>query len=349
VEDQKNIIISSAPTANISFGGTSSPVSNTIKVEPVTLPTAPTYRPLILTILFSLLTGVFIYRTVMSLLVIYYIVEKARPQHLILRLFNRDPFLCLIPVFLSIFTVYLIFIFLKTRIYSAGSRQLVIISSIIIPLIYSLISRNFFQEINLLFLLILIFCLLTDKLATHFSSPLTDQQVALFTVLTAIILFPITGYTYAIISVSTSPDTLAVKYQNLVGHRLLEPYFLPQNLIPATTFYVEDKKDAFLLNPTAKIVYGNEQVKPSLNVVISQTQVDKEFDLLEYVKLQINGGFPESVPVSTSTSEYAYFYSSPTGVNSLFFLTPDYVLITIVSPNYQIDKGTLIDLAQSLR
>jgi hypothetical protein len=137
----------------------------------------------------------------------------------------------------------------------------------------------------------------------------------------------------------------------MVNHKLYYPSTLPQDLTIGSQFYVSETKDINLSEPTSKIAFTTSH----LTLILSQTKVQSDFDLPTYVNSQSTNIPATKTILTTSRDQSGYLKindpssNSTIAIRSLFFITPDNILVSLVSPNSEITTNNLIETAQSLR
>ena len=377
----KNIIQSSSPTSNISVNTTpvaSSPRSPSQTIAPppdvaaTTGATVSSHRPLAITILLWLTFADLVYKVGTSIMSIIALIATFRVNHLLAHIFETSPLLCFSPIFFALLAVIILFLIFKTTSYTRTDYFLLFISSVAIPVIYSLfsyfvlVSSNlnpiiaFLQEANLLFLVIIISLAISSKKFSAYATPLSDQSTIVFALFGSILVFPSFFFTYSLINTSLNPDTQLSAIQTLAGHKLYSPTILPLHLRPDTTFYIDDKKYPNLPNSTVKIAYSTPITSTTQTnrpiVVINQTKVTPEFDLDNYMSGQLTTttSKAEYIPLPLAINQKGLVKStdpqSPSSLKmtSLAFITPDYILINLISPSSTITSTDLITIAQSL-
>lgn len=380
----KNIIQSSSPTANISVNTTPiasvpRPTAPTDLSTPPTLPSSPpiytpsfNHRPVAISIFLWLIFADLVYKIASSVLAIVTFISSFRVNHLLAHIFETSPLFSVSPFIFAIIAVIVLFLIFKTTAYSRSDRLILIIFSILLPIGISLFflqiasplkihpTLAYFNETNLLFLILLIFLLIFSRNLSTESQPLTDGPTITLALLGSLILFPSFFFTYYLINTSLNPDIKRESIQTMVGYKLYAPASLPSGLRPDTTFYVDEQKNPNFTTPLVKIAYSTPI---SLNstatrpmVIISQTKVIPEFDLDNYMNSQLSTSSTKSTPIeiSTALNRKALIKSSNSEatslqITSLSFITPDYILVNLISPNSLTTKEQLQAIAESLR
>jgi hypothetical protein len=383
VINAKNIIQSSSPTANITVNST--PIASVPRAtSPTISPTSPTippsspsytptldHRPVAISIFLWLTFADLVYKIVSSVLAIVKFISNFRANHLLAHIFETSPLLSVSPFVFAIIAVIILFLIFKTSAYSRSDRILLIIFSLLLPIVVSWyllqISTSlnihptlaYFNETNLLFLILFIFLLVFSRHLSTESQPLTDGPTITLALLGSLILFPSFFFTYYLINTSLNPDIKHDSIQSLVGYKLYTPTVLPLNLRPDTTFYVDEQKNTNFTSPLVKIAYSTPVTSLSSTrpmVIISQTKVIPEFDLDNYMNSQLTTSSTKSTPleISTALNRKALIKSSNSEatslqITSLSFITPDYILVNLITPNSQTTKEQLQSIAESLR
>lgn len=355
----KSIILSSPPTKNVnSLSGPRElipPLPYSATLKDIT-------RPPLLTILLRLYITYFIFKTSLSIVNILNLVSTSRANHLLGRLFENNPALCFYPVFLAIIAAYLLYLLVRTSIYTYHSFKLLLISVIAIPILYSayrsvLIPSFFttistiFNEITLFSLIIITALYLLPQTFTRYSKSLSIGQVSLFTFFASLILFPTFAFTYYLIESSLNPNTNKAAIEKMVSNRLYFPSALPQGLTTGSQFYISDTKDISLIEPTAKITFTNH----NLTIILSQTKVAADFDLTAYISTQQISTPASAIILPQAINQLGYLKvgeiskDSTISLRSLYFVTPTHTLVSLISPNSEVFVDTLVKIAQSLR
>ncbi|MFZ2152865.1 MAG: hypothetical protein WAV41_02295 [Microgenomates group bacterium] len=366
----KDIIQSSAPTANIAVNSTpivSAPRS-TSPPTPTSTHSPPEFdydirRPLAIGILLWLIAVDFIYKIISSGLAVITLTATFRANHALGHLFEMSPLLCFSTLFFAILTIFILFVIFKTHGYSRSDYYLLFGSSLIIPPIYSLFvyfllsvttKTSFFlaifQESNLLFLLIVIILFFSSRKFATYSTPFSDNSTVIFALLSSIIVFPSFFFTYSLINTSLNPDLKLASIQSIAGHKIYSPSTLPLNLRPDTTFYIDDKKDNNLINPIIKIAYTTSYstaIAKRPIVMVSQTKVGPQFDLDNYLTSIAPNSSSENIVLEKALDQKAIAKNS-NFITHLGFITPDFILITLSTPSPEITLSNLTTIAQSL-
>lgn len=373
----KDIIQSSSPTSNISVNTTpiaSVPRPTIQQASPVTptMTSAPGHRPIAITIFLWLIFVDLSYKIVSTILAIVKLIGTFRANHLLAHLFETAPLLCLAPFVLGVIAVIVLFLIFKTSSFSKLDHRLLIVFSITIPITFSLYIRQlsqslnvhpllaFLNETNILFVITLIFLIVFSKNLSSYSEPMTDSSTITLALLGSIILFPSFFFTYSLVNTSLNPDTKHDSIQTMVGHKIYNPSSLPLNLRPDTTFYVDEQKNSLFTSPLVKMAYSTPiSIKTSTRpiIILSQTKVIPEFDLENYMNSQLNSTTTKATPmeISTALNQKALVKStdpsstSTLHMTSLAFITPDYILINLISPSSQVTPEYLKNIAESLR
>ena len=374
----KDIIQSSSPTSNISVNTTpiaSVPrpqVQNQPSPTPVTT-SAPGHRPVAISIFLWLIFADLTYKIVMTILAIVKLISSFRVNHLLAHIFETAPLLCLAPFVLAVFAVIVLFLIFKTPSYSKLDHRLLLIFSIIIPIAFSLYIRQlsqalsvhpvlaFLNETNILFVITLIFLFIFSKNLSTYSEPMTDSSTITLALLGSVILFPSFFFTYSLINTSLNPDTKHDSIQSMVGSKVYTPSSLPLNLRPDTTFYVDEQKNSLFTSPLVKIAYSTPMSLNSTSsrpiIILSQTKVIPEFDLENYMNSQLNSTTTKAIPTEINMALNQKGLAKSTDpsstsalrMTSLAFITPDYILVNLISPSSQVTIEHLKAIAESLR
>lgn len=373
----KDIIQSSSPTSNISVNTTpiaSVPRLSTQQTSPSTtiIQTALGRRPMAISILLWLIFADLTYKIINTVLAIVKLISSFRVNHLLAHLFETSPLLCLAPFVFAIFAIVILFLIFKTPSYSKLDYRLLLIFSFLIPILFSIYVRelsqplnihpilSFLNETNLLFILLIVFLFVFSRNLSSYSESMTDGSTITLALLGSIILFPSFFFTYSLINTSLNPDTKQNSVETLVGHKIYAPLILPLNLRPDTTFYVDEQKSPLFTSPLVKIAYSTAVSLKASNrpvVIITQTKVIPEFDLENYMNSQLSTTTSKASPmdISLALNQKGMVKStdpssaSTLQMNSLAFITPDYILINLISPSSQITPDHLKTIAESLR
>lgn len=365
----KDIIISSAPTANLgpSQPGPSPPPPPSPSSLSTPTIASTVHRHTILTILLTIISLDLVYHTLQSIIDIFRLIGQFRANHLLAHLFETSPLVCLFPLFTAILAVYIIFLLFKTSAHSYSDYRLLLVSSIVTPVVYSLfyfyLSSEgatllvILNELNLLFLILVVNLLFLPRLFSPVSAPLTDQQTITFTLIAAVILFPTFFFTQSLIKSSLHPDVGLASTQTLVGYKLYFPATIPPPLRPDTSFFVDDTVYPNLPNSVVKLIFSTPPSKTDTHrysVILTETKVTKDFDLNNYVSGLAPNAPIDNISVSSAINRRALVKSSPNptaGLNArnLSFITTDYVLVNLSTPDLHITVNDLLTIAESLR
>jgi len=377
VLNPKDIIQSSAPTSNIAFNST--PIAS-VPRTPATPPSssglvvtsAPGHRPVAISIFLWLTFFDLSYKIVNNILTIIKLISGFRANHALAHLFETAPLLCLSPFVLAVLAVIILFLIFKTPSYSRLDHRLLVIFSIIVPTTFSLYVRQlsvslnihpllaFLNETNILFVILIIFLIIFSKNLSSYSESMTDGSTITLALLGSIILFPSFFFTYSLINTSLNPDTKHDSIQSMVGSKVYSPASLPLGLRPDTTFYVDEQKNSLFTSPLVKIAYSTPvSLKSSSRpiVILTQAKVIPEFDLENYLNSQLTTNSTKAVPIeiTTALNQKALVKmtdpssSSPLKMTSLAFITPDYILINLLTTSVQVTQDHLKSIAESLR
>lgn len=374
----KDIIQSSSPTSNITVNTTpiaSVPRPSVQQAVPSTptMTSAPGHRPIAITIFLWLIFVDLSYKIISTILAILKLISTFRVNHVLAHLFETSPLLCLAPFVFAVLAVIVLFLIFKTPSYSKLDHRLILVFSIIIPITFSLYVRQlsiplnihpvlaFLNETNILFFIILIFLIIFSKSLSTFSEPMTDSSTITLALLGSVILFPSFFFTYSLINTSLNPDTKHDAIQTMVGYKVYSPSSLPLKLRPDTTFYVDEQKNSLFTSPLVKIAYSTPMSINSTSsrpiVILSQTKVIPEFDLENYLNSQLSSSTTKAAPVEINMALNQKGLAKSTDpsstsalrMTSLAFVTPDYILINLISPSSQVTTEHLKAIAESLR
>lgn len=346
-------------------------------------------RPISISLLLLLLIGSLLYRTISSAVVVVVLTNGISQSHGLLSIFSIAPLICLLPIITAISVVFFIYLFQKTRDTSSSSYNLLLISLIILPVLYTLLiyllfsqtqaiynytaidtsnpQSNLLQpiisavltEINLLSLFTILLVIAKKTLFTNPSSGLSWLSKITLMILGSIILIPTLIITFSVISNSLSPDTNYAQVRRLVGHKLYSPTTLPQDLVIASQYYLDEKNSLNLSNPTVKVAFDVPQNQKSAGamskiIILSQSLITDDFNLTNYLIQQNSNKTPQPVQLTKAKNKTGYLIAPPPStsdklsVKSLYLITPDNIFIGLASISPQIESQDLIDLANSL-
>lgn len=240
-------------------------------------------------------------------------------------------------------------------IYSATSINSNSISSNLVSTILSAIIN----EINFFSVIIL---MIVKKKKDYFINPsisLSVVQKIIIIVLGLVILFPAFSQTFTAIRYSLYPDTKYDTIRSKVGHKIYKPNFLPQGLEIISQYYIDDKNTLNLQNPTVKVAYDVPINKKSIDspseiIILNQSLIVDDFNLVDYLSKQHPAILPQQVELSTAINNVGYLLTPTLNANSkmetksLYFITPDNILVNLVSVSSRIKSQDLINMANSI-